>query len=102
MHLANIGSAAVELADGMKTVRGAAVARSQGHRRQPAENVDKYQNERIFMVAGTSPDPVDWFDKANETEVLARQREFRVRIGKAGIDTSRWGSLAATSSGGRC
>ena len=36
-------------------------------------------------VAGTSPDPLNWFDSVNETQVLAGQREFRERLSAAGI-----------------
>jgi S-formylglutathione hydrolase FrmB len=37
------------------------------------------------MWAGTSPDPLNWFDSVNETQVLAGQREFRERLSNAGI-----------------
>jgi S-formylglutathione hydrolase FrmB len=37
------------------------------------------------MWAGTSPDPLNWFDSVNETQVLAGQREFRERLSDAGI-----------------
>ena len=51
----------------------------------PVERIDSYRNKRIFLVAGTSPDPVNWFDSVNETQVLAGQREFRERLSDAGI-----------------
>ena len=51
----------------------------------PVERIDSYRNNRIFLVAGTSPDPLNWFDSVNETEVLAGQREFRARLSEAGI-----------------
>jgi S-formylglutathione hydrolase FrmB len=37
------------------------------------------------LVAGTSPDPLNWFDSVNETQVLAGQREFRERLSNASI-----------------
>ncbi len=40
-------------------------------------------------VAGTSPFPVNWFDKVNETEVLAGQREFLDLLGKVGFQHER-------------
>jgi hypothetical protein len=51
----------------------------------PVERIDSYRNKRIFLVAGTSPDPLNWFDSVNETQVLAGQREFRERLSEAGI-----------------
>ncbi|MEV4432736.1 esterase family protein [Streptomyces sp. NPDC049555] len=51
----------------------------------PVERIESYRNKRIFMVAGTSPDPVNLFDRANETQVLAGQREFRGLLDRAGI-----------------
>lgn len=38
-----------------------------------------------FLAAGTSPDPINWFDTVNETQVLAGQREFRAALARAGI-----------------
>ncbi|CAM5547495.1 hypothetical protein SBADM41S_06713 [Streptomyces badius] len=51
----------------------------------PVQRVGSYRNKRVFLVAGTSPDPVNWFDTVNETQVLAGQREFRGTLGAAGI-----------------
>jgi Predicted esterase len=51
----------------------------------PVERIESYRNKRIFLVAGTSPDPLNWFDSVNETQVLAGQREFRERLSDAGI-----------------
>ena len=51
----------------------------------PVERIESYRNKRIFLVAGTSPDPLNWFDSVNETQVLAGQREFRDGLGRAGI-----------------
>ena len=28
----------------------------------PVERIESYRNKRIFLVAGTSPDPLNWFD----------------------------------------
>ncbi|PSK90239.1 S-formylglutathione hydrolase FrmB [Murinocardiopsis flavida] len=84
-HWANVSSGAVELAGG--TVYGA--PRWDEKRvtaDNPVENVEDYRGKRVFMVAGTSPDPVNLFDRANETQVLAGQREFRGLLDKAGIE----------------
>ncbi len=51
----------------------------------PVQRIGSYHNKRIFLAAGTSPDPVNWFDTVNETQVLAGQREFRAALGQAGI-----------------
>jgi S-formylglutathione hydrolase FrmB len=84
VHWANVSSAAVELAGG--TVYGAPLwneARVSAD--NPMERLGSYRNKRVFLVAGTSPDPVNWFDTANETQVLAGQREFRGALAGAGI-----------------
>jgi S-formylglutathione hydrolase FrmB len=84
VHWANITSAVLDLAGG--TVYGAPnwdQARVSAD--NPVERIDSYRNKRIFLVAGTSPDPLNWFDSVNETEVLAGQREFRARLSDAGI-----------------
>ncbi|TXS43599.1 alpha/beta hydrolase [Streptomyces sp. OR43] len=83
-HWANASSAAVELAGG--TVYGVPLwdeARVSAD--NPVERIESYRNKRVFLVAGTSPDPVNWFDQANENQVLAGQREFRALLGAAGI-----------------
>ncbi|UPT40687.1 MULTISPECIES: alpha/beta hydrolase-fold protein, partial [Streptomyces] len=77
-HWANLSSAAVEL--GGATVYGAPLwdeARVSAD--NPVQRVESYRNKRVFLAAGTSPDPVNWFDTVNETQVLAGQREFRER-----------------------
>ena len=84
VHWANITSAVLDLAGG--TVYGAPnwdQARVSAD--NPVERIDSYRNKRIFLVAGTSPDPLNWFDSVNETQVLAGQREFRERLSDAGI-----------------
>ena len=84
VHWANITSAALDLAGG--TVYGAPnwdQARVSAD--NPVERIGSYRNKRIFLVAGTSPDPLNWFDSVNETQVLAGQREFRERLRNAGI-----------------
>ncbi|GAA1393920.1 alpha/beta hydrolase [Catellatospora coxensis] len=84
VHWANATSAALDLGGG--TVYGAPLwdeARVSAD--NPMQRVPSYHNKRIFLVAGTSPDPVNWFDSANETQVLAGQREFRAALGQAGI-----------------
>ncbi|UED88446.1 alpha/beta hydrolase [Streptomyces profundus] len=83
-HWANVSSAAVELGGG--TVYGAPLwdeARVSAD--NPVQRVESYRDKRVFLVAGTSPDPVNWFDTVNETQVLAGQREFRGVLGAAGI-----------------
>ncbi|WP_103528535.1 alpha/beta hydrolase family protein [Streptomyces sp. SM12] len=83
-HWANASSAAVDLAGG--TIYGAPLW---NERRvsddNPVERIGSYHHKRIFLVAGTSPDPVNWFDTINENQVLAGQREFRSLLGGAGI-----------------
>jgi S-formylglutathione hydrolase FrmB len=84
VHWANITSAVLDL--GGATVYGAPnwdQARVSAD--NPVERIGSYRNKRIFLVAGTSPDPLNWFDSVNETQVLAGQREFRERLGDAGI-----------------
>jgi S-formylglutathione hydrolase FrmB len=84
VHWANITSAVLDLAGG--TVYGAPFwdeARVSAD--NPVERIPSYQNKRIFLVAGISPDPVNWFDSVQETQVLAGQREFRERLAEAGI-----------------
>lgn len=84
VHWANITSAVLDLGGG--TVYGAPnwdQARVSAD--NPVERIESYRNRRIFLVAGTSPDPLNWFDSVNETQVLAGQREFRERLSEAGI-----------------
>ncbi|MEV8456905.1 alpha/beta hydrolase-fold protein [Streptomyces sp. NPDC052095] len=83
-HWANASSAALDLAGG--TVYGVPLwdeARVSAD--NPVERIESYRNKRVFLVAGTSPDPVNWFDTVNETQVLAGQREFRSLLDQAGI-----------------
>jgi S-formylglutathione hydrolase FrmB len=84
VHWANITSAVLDLGGG--TVYGAPnwdQARVSAD--NPIERIESYRNKRVFLVAGTSPDPLNWFDSVNETQVLAGQREFRERLRDAGI-----------------
>ncbi|AXK31700.1 esterase [Streptomyces armeniacus] len=84
VHWANVSSAALDLAGG--TVYGApAWDEAKVSADNPVEHVDSYRGKRVFLVAGTSPDPVNWFDTINETQVLAGQREFRGLLDGAGI-----------------
>jgi S-formylglutathione hydrolase FrmB len=84
VHWANITSAVLDLAGG--TVYGApSWDQARVSADNPVERIDSYRNKRIFLVAGTSPDPLNWFDSVNETQVLAGQREFRERLSNAGI-----------------
>ncbi|MFP2927788.1 alpha/beta hydrolase [Pyxidicoccus sp. 3LG] len=84
VHWANTTSAALDLAGG--TVYGVPFwdeARVSAD--NPIQRIPSYHNKRIFLAAGTSPDPVNWFDYVNETQVLAGHREFRGALGQAGI-----------------
>jgi S-formylglutathione hydrolase FrmB/LysM repeat protein len=84
VHWANITSAVLDLAGG--TVYGAPLwDQARVSADNPVERIESYRNKRVFLVAGTSPDPINWFDSANETEVLAGQREFRGLLDHAGI-----------------
>ncbi|MGI5183556.1 alpha/beta hydrolase [Dactylosporangium sp. CA-152071] len=84
VHWANATSAALDLGGG--TVYGAPLwdeARVSAD--NPMERIPSYYNKRVFLAAGTSPNPVDAFDIVHETQVLAGQREFRAALGNAGI-----------------
>ena len=84
VHWANLTSAVLDLAGG--TVYGAPLwDQARVSADNPVERIGSYRNKRIFLVAGTSPDPLNWFDSVNETQVLAGQREFRARLSQAGI-----------------
>jgi len=83
VHWANLSSAVVEL--GGATVYGVPWDEARVSADNPVERIESYRNKRIFLVAGTSPDPLNWFDSVNETQVLAGQREFRERLSDAGI-----------------
>ncbi|MFZ3468195.1 alpha/beta hydrolase [Streptomyces sp. 4.24] len=83
-HWANASSAALDLNGG--TIYGAPFwdeARVTAD--NPVQRIESYRNKRVFLVAGTSPQPLDWFDSVNERQVLATQREFRAVLGNAGI-----------------
>ncbi|MDT0382444.1 esterase family protein [Streptomyces sp. DSM 42041] len=83
-HWANASSAALDLAGG--TVYGAPLwDEARVSAENPVERIPSYRNKRVFLVAGVSPDPVNWFDTVNETQVLAGHREFRGLLGQAGI-----------------
>ncbi|TCO62785.1 alpha/beta hydrolase [Actinocrispum wychmicini] len=83
VHWANVTSAVADLAGG--TVYGVPWDEARVTADNPVQRLDSYRNKRIFLVAGTSPDPVNWFDQINETHVLAGQREFRGLLANAGI-----------------
>ncbi|MDX1883263.1 alpha/beta hydrolase-fold protein [Mycolicibacterium sp. 120270] len=83
VHWANLSSAVVEL--GGATVYGVPWDEARVSADNPVERIPSYRNKRVFMVAGTSPDPVNWFDSVQETQVLAGQREFSARLREAGI-----------------
>ena len=83
VHWANLSSAVVEL--GGATVYGVPWDEARVSADNPVERIESYRNKRIFLVAGTSPDPVNWFDSVQENQVLAGQREFRGRLTDAGI-----------------
>jgi S-formylglutathione hydrolase FrmB/LysM repeat protein len=83
VHWANLSSAVVE--PGGATVYGVPWDEARVSADNPVERIESYRNKRIFLVAGTSPGPVNWFDSVQETQVLAGQREFRGRLSDAGI-----------------
>ncbi|MGC0328343.1 S-formylglutathione hydrolase FrmB [Streptomyces sp. SAI-170] len=84
VHWANASSATLDLGGG--TVYGVPFwDEARVNADNPVQRIESYRNKRVFLVAGTSPDPVNWFDTANETQVLAGQREFRSLLGNAGI-----------------
>lgn len=84
VHWANLTSATLEL--GGATVYGAPFwNQARVSADNPIERIDSYRDKRIFLAAGTSPDPIYWFDSANEIQVLAGQREFREHLTDAGI-----------------
>ncbi|MFF2376963.1 alpha/beta hydrolase [Streptomyces xiamenensis] len=83
VHWANVSSAAVELGTG--TVYGVPWDQARVSADNPVERLESYRNKRIFLVAGTSPDPTNPFDTLNEVHVLAGQREFRSLLAGAGI-----------------
>ncbi|ROO87074.1 S-formylglutathione hydrolase FrmB [Actinocorallia herbida] len=84
VHWANASSAALDLGGG--TVYGVPLwDQNRVNADNPVQRIESYRNKRVFLVSGTSPDPLNWFDFANETHVLAGQREFRGLLGNAGI-----------------
>ncbi|MFI9722647.1 alpha/beta hydrolase-fold protein [Streptomyces sp. NPDC052396] len=83
VHWANVSSAALDLAGG--TVYGVPWDQNRVSMDNPCERLDSYRNKRIFLVAGTSPEPINWFDTMNEVGVLQTQREFRGLLDRAGI-----------------
>ncbi|MEO3754543.1 alpha/beta hydrolase-fold protein [Streptomyces sp. B6B3] len=83
VNWANVSSAAMEL--GGATVYGVPWDEARISADNPVERLESYRNKRIFLVAGTSPDPTDPFDVFNENQVLAGQREFRALLDGAGI-----------------
>ncbi|WP_405745814.1 esterase family protein [Streptomyces sp. NBC_01525] len=81
---ANVSAAALDLAGG--TIYGAPLwDEAKVSADNPMEHLDSYRDKRVFLVAGTSPNPVDPFDLLNETEVLRGQQEFRAALDGAGI-----------------
>ncbi|MEU9511025.1 alpha/beta hydrolase-fold protein [Micromonospora sp. NPDC048170] len=84
VHWANATSAAMDLGGG--TVYGVPFwDEARVNADNPMQRIESYRNKRIFLVAGTSPIPVDFWDRINEEQVLAGQREFRAALGRAGI-----------------
>lgn len=83
IHWANVSSAVSDLNGG--TVYGVPWDEARVTADNPVERLESYRGKRVFLVAGTSPDPTNPFDTFNETEVLAGQREFRSLLDGAGI-----------------
>ena len=83
VHWANVTSA-LDLGGG--TVYGAPFwDENRVNADNPVQRIESYRNKRVFLAAGTSPNPISWFDTLNETHVLSGQREFRGLLGNAGI-----------------
>ncbi|AJT63587.1 alpha/beta hydrolase [Streptomyces chattanoogensis] len=82
-HWANLSSAAKDLAGG--TIYGEPWDEAKVSADNPMEHLETYRDKRVFLVAGTSPDPTDPFGWGNETEVLRGQREFKGALDGAGI-----------------
>ena len=82
-HWANFTSAAFELGGGM--VYGAPWDEARVSADNAMENIERYRGKRVFLVAGDSPERFDLFDRMNEEQVLAGQREFRAALDEAGI-----------------
>lgn len=84
VHWANATSAALDLGGGM--VYGAPWDEARVSADNPMERIESYRGKRIFLAAGTRPEPVDWFADINEWQVLEGQREFRAALDTAGIE----------------
>ncbi|TDD57969.1 esterase [Kribbella antibiotica] len=82
VHWANASSAAVDLNGG--TIYGVPWDEGRVNMDNPMQNIERYRGKRIFLVAGTAPGP-DPFNYANETQVLAGQREFKAALAQANI-----------------
>ncbi|WP_066930610.1 alpha/beta hydrolase [Streptomyces sp. NBRC 110611] len=82
-HWANVSSAVKDLAGG--TIYGEPWDEAKVSADNPMEHIESFRDKRIFLVAGTSPDPTDPFGWGNETEVLRGQREFKAALDGAGI-----------------
>ncbi|GAA0318903.1 hypothetical protein GCM10010302_67500 [Streptomyces polychromogenes] len=81
-HWANASSAAVELNGG--SIYGVPFwDQARVSADNPCERIESYRNKRVFLVAGTSPEDIQGY--ANETLVLATQREFKWNLDRAGI-----------------
>ena len=84
VHWANVTSGAVDLGGG--TVYGAPFwdeARVSAD--NPVQRIESFRNKRIFLVAGTGPQQVDWYQAITERQVLDGQREFGSLLRNAGI-----------------
>lgn len=84
-HWANASSAAVELGGGF--VYGAPWDQARVTADNAVENIERYRGKRVFLAAGTSPEPIhiNPGDYLNETHVLGGQREFKAALDEAGI-----------------
>ena len=100
VHWANLTSAVLDLGGG--TVYGAPIwDQARVSADNPVERIDSYRNKRIFLVAGTSPDPLNWFDSVTETQVLASGSSANASATPASR-MNRMRCPAATSSGPTC
>lgn len=82
-HWANTSSAVAELAGG--TIYGVPWDEARVSADNAVENIDSYRGKRIFLAAGSQPEPGNLPDILQEDQVLAGQREFRAALDQAGI-----------------
>ena len=101
VHWANFTSAVLDLAGA--TVYGVPnwdQARVSAD--NPVERIESYRNKRIFLVAGTSPDPLNWFDSVKRPRCLPASGSSANASAPPASRMNRMRCPAATSSGPTC